>query len=401
MRRRSTFLILAALVALLAAVPAGSARCPASPVLNVAGPDLLGALDLAMDLLPDDVADLSDPLVPDFSFAPMFIVAGEPVVFDASATHGGIGPYTYRWDWDDDGVPDETTADPVTTHVFTTAQVGSVSLTVVPSSGTTIGVTKFFLIEQPAGTITATVYYDANADGARDAGEPGVAGGTVQVLDGAGTVGAEKSPGVDGTATFTLPEGTYAVRTVVPAGGWMATTSARIAGVAVVPGGTETVAFGVLRLGGGGGQGPGFWSNRNGERAAAALEERPEVGLYGTAGLLAQLHLKDAAGRDFAPAGYGELRAWLTTRSGADMRYQASAQLAAMTLNVLAKRVDGAAVVYAGPALGYRTVGWLLGSTDGALAQESPDRAYLEALKGALAGANDDRTFVQPGPVRA
>jgi hypothetical protein len=331
----------------------------------------------------------------------MFIVAGEPVVFDASATRGGIGPYLYSWDWDDDGVPVETTADPVTTHVFTAGPVGSVSLTVVPLSGETIGVTKFFLIEEPAGTITATVYYDANANGARDAGEAGVAAWTVQVLDGAGTVGAERSTGADGTAIFTLPEGTYAVREPVPAGGWMATTRALIAGVAVVPGGTETVGFGVLRLGGGGGLGPGFWANRNGEKAAAALEERPDVELYGGAGVLASLHLTDAAGRDFTPADYGALRAWLTTRSGADMRYQASAQLAAMMLNVLAKRVDRAAVVYAGPALGYRTVGWLLGETDVALAQARPDRGYLETLKGALAGANDDLTFVQPAPIPA
>lgn len=391
MIRRSILLILAGLLTLLVAVPAGAAA-PA---------DLFGVVGNAIGALVDGVTDPPEPLVPDFTFSPMFIVAGEPVVFDASATHGGVGPYTFGWDWNDDGVVDEITASPVTTHTFATAQVGSLTLTVTPSGGDWICVTKFFIVEEPAGTVTATAYYDANANHARDAGEVPLAGWRTQVLNGGGVVGAEGRTGVDGTAVFTLPAGTYMLRQVLPSGAWMATTPTSVAEIAVTPGGTRTVTFGALCLGAGGGLGPGFWSSKNGEKAAAALDGKPGVALYGPGGVLGSLHLKDGAGADFAPADYGALRAWLTTRNGVDMRYQASAQLAAMTLAVLSGRVGSGALVYAGPALGFRTVGWLLDETGAVLSQERSNRAVLESLKNALAGANSDQTFVRPGPAQA
>ncbi|WP_149538045.1 SdrD B-like domain-containing protein [Siccirubricoccus phaeus] len=63
------------------------------------------------------------------------------------------------------------------------------------------------------------VFADANADGIQDAGEAGIAGVTVELLDAQGQVAANTATAADGSYSFTgLPPGTYSVRFVTPAG---------------------------------------------------------------------------------------------------------------------------------------------------------------------------------------
>ena len=74
----------------------------------------------------------------------------------------------------------------------------------------------------PLGTLTATVFEDADADGVRDAGE-GVASGWSVTLSGSSTV-TPVTTGAAGTADFTgLRAGSWAV-SVAPRSGWRTTT---------------------------------------------------------------------------------------------------------------------------------------------------------------------------------
>ena len=71
------------------------------------------------------------------------------------------------------------------------------------------------------GTVTATVYDDANGNGAQDAGEAGLAGATVYVDVGQGytTNAPSAQTNASGVATITgVPAGSYAVRVVPPTG---------------------------------------------------------------------------------------------------------------------------------------------------------------------------------------
>ncbi|UNM09108.1 MAG: PKD domain-containing protein [Planctomycetales bacterium] len=67
-----------------------------------------------------------------------FIALPAPVEFDASASFDLDGSIVeYRWDFDEDGVPDETTTEPLTTHVFMSSGSKLVTVTVVDDSGLT------------------------------------------------------------------------------------------------------------------------------------------------------------------------------------------------------------------------------------------------------------------------
>ena len=74
-----------------------------------------------------------------------------------------------------------------------------------------------------AGSIGNRLWYDADADGVQDFGEPGLAGTTVELLDGGGAVIATTTTDSNGVYTFTgLAAGSYTVRVVastLPAGG--------------------------------------------------------------------------------------------------------------------------------------------------------------------------------------
>jgi len=80
-------------------------------------------------------AGVADPLLPDFTYT---LGAGGAVTFDSSATHGGMGPYEYAWDFGDGGT--STEANP--THTFSTSGPWAVTLTVTPFRCTPQSVTK-------------------------------------------------------------------------------------------------------------------------------------------------------------------------------------------------------------------------------------------------------------------
>ncbi len=241
--------------------------------------------------------------------------------------------------------------------------------------------------------VTAIKFYDRNANGTFDSGESFIKGWRIKVFRLDGTLVARGHTDVAGEVTFRLGAGTYIVREVMPSCAWVATTPQQQT-ITVPPGGPQQVWFGNVCLGAGGGHSPGFWSNKNGEYTINAMI-RSGIDVYAR---LRALDLKDGWGRSFDPCNYTQLRTWLRAGNAAYMPYQLSVQLAAMELNVWSGFVKGDAVVYGGLAIGFLSINDLMDRADTALGQGSASRAYLEQLKSALDGANNNCTFVQRGP---
>jgi hypothetical protein len=240
----------------------------------------------------------------------------------------------------------------------------------------------------PRAALHVRKFYDADADGIQDAGEVELTGWQVLVEDGFSLI---RYTPVD----LTVEPDLYTVTefaAIQP--NWVATTP-NPASLTLANGADETVVFGNVCLGGGGGHTLGFWSNKNGQT---------QIGDGGTSApelaLLAGLSLKDAGGGDFDPADYSALRNWLLNGTAVNMAYMLSVQLSAMQLSVEAGFVDGSGLIYI-PNVGFFSVSAVMGSANAALAADGytpagdPNRASQEILKNALDAANNNQNFVQ------
>ncbi len=112
---------------------------------------------------------------------------------------------------------------------FVSANVGAddtVDSDVIPATGVTPTIslgsgesnTTVDAGVEPA-TIGDYVWDDLNGDGVQDAGEPGILGVSVNLLDSGGVVIASTSTAADGSFGFAVPPGTYELEFVTPAGG--------------------------------------------------------------------------------------------------------------------------------------------------------------------------------------
>jgi hypothetical protein len=170
----------------------------------------------------------------------------------------------------------------------------------------------------------------------------------------------------------------------------------------------QTVEFGNVCLGAGGGLTLGFWSNKNGQR----LENADDFAL------LTSLCLVGAQGQaqDFTSGNMttnrNALNAWLLNANATNMAYMLSAQLAAMELNVLNGFVTGSSLVYGGDCIktyfpgsnGFISISALMDAANTALCADGytpagdPNRPYQECLKTTLDQANNNLNFVQSQP---
>lgn len=196
-----------------------------------------------------------------------------------------------------------------------------------------------------------------------------------------------------------LDPDTYTVSEFKPVEMNWKNTSTSSQSITLAAGEEETVEFGNLCLGAGGGLTLGFWSNKNGQALIGP----------GDLALLTGLNLRYANGTNFDPATYSPFRTWILNAQATNMAYMLSAQLAAMELNVFNGKVDGGALIYApgtgsANALGYATINDVMAEANAELGLHnitlagSPYRAYQEALKNALDNANNNKNFVQPVP---
>ncbi len=265
---------------------------------------------------------------------------------------------------------------------------------------------------QALPVIRGMKYYDRNANGRYDAGEVGIGRWPIVFRDGVSdTLFTEQ----DGRFEAEVTPDTYFVAENTGEHPWLQTgnivdqTSASDTAAATLNDKTYTltvsdggridnVYFGNLCLGAGGGRTLGFW-----------IRERADCVSEADLRQLTGLALRDAAGRDFDPCSYDELREWLVSASTTNMAYMLSAQLAVMRLNVNAGFVRADALVHApgtraASESGFARIEDLLEEAHAALVahcfvpENSAARAAQKALMQALDDANRDTSFVMPGP---
>lgn len=286
--------------------------------------------------------------------------------------------------------------------------------------GGTVKSDNFKIAAQPAiaetGSIAIRKFYDANANGAWDAGEielpdAGAApyGNTGWKVDLFGDA-AQLTPAMYTSLAF----GTYTAREFAPVqDNWYSTAPTPIdSGLGILnkravtvssASPDATVVFGNVCTGAGGGLTLGYWSNKNGQATMTAY------GMTNLLNYLTGLNLANANGSPFDPANYSALRTWLLGGNAVNMSYMLSVQMAAMALNIQTGKVNGASMVYAPYALsanasGFIPVAALVAEANAALGNNSltlagvPARTYQGLLKTALDRANNNLTFVQNQP---
>ncbi|MBI1756477.1 MAG: hypothetical protein HYR64_05160 [Fimbriimonas ginsengisoli] len=261
-------------------------------------------------------------------------------------------------------------------------------------------------------------FYDSNANGALDGGEPGI--GCFKI-----TIAATEPDGTvvnqtlytnpDGTFCSQLfPDGTtYTVCEVKPDNSWIQTAPASVWYTGTLGPGPQqsydttplpdvtNLNFGNLKLGAGGGLTLGFWSNKNGQ---AIMNAKP---MSASLAILNALCLRNATGAHVTFSTYTAFRTWLLNATATNMAYMLSAQLAAMEMNVfVGGNVSGSSVVYA-PGCGntglgnnFITISDLMAAANvslcanGLTVAAGPIRTYQECLKNALDNANNNLNFV-------
>jgi hypothetical protein len=242
-------------------------------------------------------------------------------------------------------------------------------------------------------TLDVIKFYDANANGLNDDGQL-ITGWKIRIHDG---IDIDRYTPV----SVIVDPDDYVVSEYAPTEtNWVSTTTNPVL-ITLAAGDSQTVEFGNLCLGAGGGLTLGFWSNRNGQALVGATD----------LAMLQALNLRNANGTNFDPASYATFRTWLLSATATNMAYMLSAQLAAMELNVFNGLVSSSSLIYApgttsANALGFATVGavmteanTLLGSANPLIIGASSSlRPLAEALKNALDKANNNLNFVQGTP---
>jgi hypothetical protein len=98
----------------------------------------------------------NEPPVAEFNWTPPNPTAYHQTTFNASASHDPDGTITsYAWDWNNDGVYDETHSTPMATHVWTRAGSYPITLRVTDDGGATGTITKTVNVSNITITIKA------------------------------------------------------------------------------------------------------------------------------------------------------------------------------------------------------------------------------------------------------
>ncbi|HEY5883100.1 MAG TPA: hypothetical protein VIT88_00350 [Pyrinomonadaceae bacterium] len=252
-------------------------------------------------------------------------------------------------------------------------------------------------VQPPQGTINVLKFYDANANGLNDDGQP-IIGWKVRIQDGIDYVrDTPASVVVDAPDTYTVTEFTPLESN------WFRTTPNPVIFL-LSDNGIQNVEFGNLCRGAGGGLTLGFWSNKNGGNTITTNGLLPAV---------LALCLRTGDGSLLGSVNLGNFQKFLLNASATNMANMLSAQTAAMHLNVASGGVNANAIVYApgtdsANSLGYAKISDLLteantilctgGATKLVILTGNPLRARAEAVKTALDKANNNLTFVQGTP---
>lgn len=242
----------------------------------------------------------------------------------------------------------------------------------------------------PRGELIVQKFYDKNANGFLDGGEPLLDGWKIHIQDAIDYIRYTLVDIFLDPDDYTISEYPSLI------GNWVVSTADSF-GITLVGGGSKTVTFGNYCLVPSGGKTLGFWSNKNGQ----ALETATDF----TA--LTALNLRNANGsnRDFASSlsqNKTDLKNWLLNATATNMAYMLSAQLATTKLDLLHGLIDGGAfyIPYGG------TVNALMAAADVQLlnhplttsAIDPVNRALQEPLKNYLDQLNNGANVVPVTP---
>jgi hypothetical protein len=259
--------------------------------------------------------------------------------------------------------------------------------------------------------VSGSKYYDANTNGQRDAGEPGIGGWMIDVTNGAIV---SLTTDTNGDFSLDVDPGMYTVaeqasgapwhqtgNTVDQSGGTGDVTLNSDMTYAVDLGVGESATgldFGNVCVGGTGAHTKGFWQNRNGETAFQGTD-----GGAGALALLNGLNLKGATGADVTFTSYTQFRTWIRSATARNSAYMLSAQLAALALDRHVGYVAGGELIVADSsasanAAGFATVDAIIAEANASLGVASPSRSLQLLLSDIIDAANNDLSFVQAGP---
>src|SRR5438874_11311977 len=280
-------------------------------------------------------------------------------------------------------------------------------------------------------TLCVNKFYDANVNGVKDPSECYINGWPFQVF-------ADNNLYVESTTSwcgivdadsYRVAEGDIVnwVHTGVSVNGVPFTgqgSPSAVYPVTLPP--DQTVEFGNVCLGAGGGLTLGFWSNKNGQaqESCSAFALLNTLNIKTSQTSCAALRFTSNTGcpgpnNNTLTGWRGQLNSWLLNANATNMAYMLSAQLVAMELNVFTNHVNGAAMVYAPAllnpsfpattglnALGFISINDLMAAANAYLGGPNGcptivagiPRSYEEALKTALDSGNNNLNFVQSTP---
>jgi uncharacterized repeat protein (TIGR01451 family) len=226
-------------------------------------------------------------------------------------------------------------------------------------------------------------FYDANANGIWDAGEPPVAGFKIELYDENNNLIATKFTDSDGKYCFDgLDAGTYTVEEVLPSGSWIPTTPTSITVTLQSGEIKENKNFGNLCLEPGhGGKTIGFWAN-----AGNSLIDNSDRGYLNT------LNLFKPNGWNYPPfSNNQQIKNYLLKADAKNMWWMLSAQLIATILNVRHGFLDGSTLVCIDPPTcsTFMSINDIINGAIGALGSNVP-RATQEYWKNLLDKLNNN-----------
>jgi uncharacterized repeat protein (TIGR01451 family) len=234
-------------------------------------------------------------------------------------------------------------------------------------------------------------FYDANANGVWDAGEPPVAGFKIELYSGA-TLLYTAFTAPDGRYCFDgLDAGIYTVKEVLPSGSWIPTTPTSITVTLESGEIKEDNNFGNLCLEPGhGGKTIGFWAN-----AGNSLITGEDINYLNT------LNLFKPNGWNYPPFGDNQqIKNYLLKANAKNMWWMLSAQLIATILNVRHGYLDGSTLVCIDPPAcsTFMSINDIINGAIGALGSDKP-RSVQEYWKNLLDKLNNNMLpFVSSEP---